>query len=110
MDHRKLLEDGDRFLKDGKFAEARAIFSTLAVNSPMQALAWQRLGELSLRDKDWEGAERWLSRAVSAAPRDGLAHFQRGLAAYWRRDLSAAIRARSWTSRRIQAVCRGPRG
>ena len=58
--------------RTGNDAKLTALLDTLAANAPNDASVWIELGHSRFRMKDWEAAERALSRARELKPGDAL--------------------------------------
>ena len=59
----------------GRGAEARQLFDRVLARHPDHAAALRTRGQFALADRDPAEAERWLRRAVAAAPSDYQSHW-----------------------------------
>jgi tetratricopeptide (TPR) repeat protein len=73
------FELGDLALKDGGFDEAIAEFAKTLQRDPKHGGALEGTGEAYFKKKDFEKAEDFLERAISAAPDYSPSHYYLGL-------------------------------
>ncbi|GEM_PF-760634 len=87
------LRIGTNLLKDGKYAAAEGVFTSVIAAFPANEYAWNNLGYvLALQDRYQEAAYAFW-RATQLNPRFKLAHLNLGLAFYKLRELEEAKRA-----------------
>ncbi|WP_310474658.1 tetratricopeptide repeat protein [Sandarakinorhabdus sp.] len=86
-------------LREGKEAEARPLLEQAVAADPGLARAWNALGVLADKARDWPAADVAYGKAVAAAPQDagilanrGWSHLLRGHHEAAERDLVAALK------------------
>jgi hypothetical protein len=66
LDSRKLLDEGERFLRADRFVEARAIFNKLTKSRRDRGPALVGLAEISFQEKNYAEAVRWARQAAGS--------------------------------------------
>jgi tetratricopeptide (TPR) repeat protein len=87
---RARLMQADQLFKQGRRAEALALYSQVVHDYPHSEEAWIALGQARYRSGDFANAERILQKAVELAPRFAEAHNYLGLARLAQGKLEAA--------------------
>src|SRR4029077_12024347 len=58
-------DSADQLFRDGKFAEARELYSQIAAQNPTDYLATLQLGRIALLSNRLDDAQKWLEKAMS---------------------------------------------
>lgn len=87
----ELFLQGRALAREGRWGDAAAAFRQVVALEPGHAAALGHLGLAAFRRGELEESERWLSRALEAAPRDAVLHQNLGLLHKARGDFEAAI-------------------
>ncbi|HET6284721.1 MAG TPA: protein kinase [Polyangia bacterium] len=66
VDSRKLLDEGERFLRADRFVEARGIFTKLTKSRRDRGPALVGLAEISFQEKNYAEAVRWARQAAGS--------------------------------------------
>jgi len=66
LDSRKLLDEGERFLRADRFVEARSIFNKLTKSRRDRGPALVGLAEISFQEKNYAEAVRWARQAAGS--------------------------------------------
>jgi len=65
-----LVKRGDELFREGKFAQAEEVYERVLAAHPSNGRATMRLGELALLGNRFEGAKRYLKKAIELLPAD----------------------------------------
>jgi tetratricopeptide (TPR) repeat protein len=79
-EHRRHL--ASQMMHDGKIREAAAILETAVAEDPGDGEAWNQLGQIRIREKDFPAAQQVLRKAIQATPGAAGPYFFLGLALY----------------------------
>jgi hypothetical protein len=64
------LVKGDKLFQEGKFAEAKAVYSDVARTNPDDYQAVLSLGRINLYENSLEESEKWLKKAIELNPEE----------------------------------------
>jgi len=84
------IDSADQLFRDGKFAEARELYSQIAAQNPNDYSATLQLGRIALLSNRLEDAQKWLEKAITLRPNDTDAKVMLAEAFYRRDDFQKA--------------------